>query len=179
MKTENLWKQIEKDQYEETSGIPVFLCAQGNYLREETGGKVYGRCIQLRKKFTVGDIGEAIESVFTLKEDVGAYEDHTAAPEPSTNISQRFSEEEYAFEICSGDYKYRLFTVIMPPYYPVGIGIEEGIMNDIRGKIGKAVAFNETELIQVNDSDSFKKMIVWIFSSKRVQYVISNLIKDE
>lgn len=178
MKSNNLWKTIKKAEYEETAGIPEFLRDQGEYLREVTSGKVYGRCVQIKKILRTADLGKLGE-MLSLREEPVYYGTDDQSVEPLTDISENFSEEEYAFDICSRNYKFRLFVLTMQPYYPIRMEIDEDIAEEIKNDLYKlGIMLDEKETgVRIENSAEFEEAIRCIFGSKKAQYVISNLEK--
>ena len=81
------------------------------------------------------------------------------------NASNLYERGEYKFEIYSDKYKFRMFTLEYKSVFPLTLEIEYGIIED------KVVSKN------VNSIDELKSLLVSIFTSNKVRFIIQKMIE--
>lgn len=168
MEYENLWEEAENKNYKSTDGILEFLRAQGDYLYDWTNKKVNAKYRMINKYIRSGDFANAYENVF-----IDEYAIDNQKRQKKKDAAQLYMKSEYVYELTSLNYQFRMFYIIIPPYYPVEIQFDEGVYEDIKVELGLNGGFSQNYVAR--DFDWLKSAIGSVFASRKVQYILSKL----
>ena len=177
---ENFWgvDDFTQANTEETASIYTIMTTQCQFLRKLTHDMVFAVFGEIKQDVplaaTLTQMLDSIKSpnLPNLKtESVG--EEKTGS---LTDASNMFYETEYAFEIFTNTYKFRLFKIIMTPSYPIDIFIDDGILNSIYNELNKFEKNkNKPNSYKIYSEDEFCHIIKLIFHDRKVRYIIKKL----
>lgn len=175
MKYDNLWT-ISSD-YEElnpTDNIYEIMKQQGQYLKEITNGKIFGKFSKIKKVNSLSAI-DAVLTAFSTKEVLQNHDSNALE-----DANELYSDQKYGFEIYNTTYKFRVFEMIISPVYPAHIIIDEGVTANIEDEI---VSFSDkgkdANHYIINSDEELLGCLRLIFSSKKVKFLLYKLQQTE
>ena len=88
-------------------------------------------------------------------------------------------KKRYAFEICNEVYKFRVFTMLISPIFPVEMVVHTEIFNGIVGKIeGIAELGNAEGSIIIPNVAAFETILQMILMNPEVHFIVTRLEKE-
>ena len=89
------------------------------------------------------------------------------------------AKQRYAFEICNETYRFRVFSILIPPIFPVEMTINAEIYSGIANKINKIVhTVNPEGNLSVANIAQFEAVLQGILMDKKVHYIVAELEKQ-
>lgn len=183
--SENYWGNILQSNDEKTDGIINIMNEQCRYLSENTNNKVFAvfgeinrtnNYIQsvLKPLFDYSSLNRnRTYSILQGKEYIGS-----VTTENKIDAGSMFYSKQYAFEIYTKTYRFRLFELLLTPAYPIDITIDEGIYNDIGEKLFDYKNQNgKNNSIIINSESEFCIVLKFLFQNRKVKYIISQMLK--
>lgn len=88
-------------------------------------------------------------------------------------------KQRYAFEICNETYRFRVFTILIAPIFPVEMFINADIYKSIARRIKGIVKLDDTEeRITIPNEDVFETVLQMILMDAKVHYIVTELEKQ-
>ena len=183
--SENYWGDILQSNDEKTDGIINIMNEQCRYLSEITNHKVMAVFGEINR--TNNYIQSVLKPLFDYsflnrnstyavlqgKEYIG-----NVTTENKIDAGDMFYSKQYAFEIYTKTYRFRLFELRLTPAYPIDITIDEGVYNDIDEKLFNYKNQNgKNNSIIINSESEFCIVLKILFQNKKVKYVINQMLK--
>lgn len=175
MKYENLWViPSTNDEINKTDNIFEIVRQQGQYLKEHTNGKIFGKFAKIKKVSPLSTMGAVLSTLATRE--VLQNDDSNAL----IDANDFYVDQKYGFEIYNNTYKFRVFEMIISPVYPAHIIIDEGITEYIEAELISFVEKGKEANHYIFESDeSLIECLRLIFSSKKVKYILYKLQQPE
>lgn len=182
---ENFWGDIYQSNDEKTDGIIKIMNEQCRFLYENTNHKVFAVFDEINR--TNSYIQSVLKplldyssinrnrtySVLQGEEYIG-----NVTTENKIDAGSMFYSKQYAFEIYTKTYRFRLFEVLLTPAYPIDITIDEGIYNDIGENLYDYKNRNgKNNSIIINSESEFCILLKSLLQNRKVKYVINQMIK--
>lgn len=176
MEYENLWPDPIENQHASTANISTIMKQQATYLKEMTQGKAFLRFAHIKKvePFSMAVSAMTSISAITKLQASDEYIGNSSINELK-DANELYSQKRFGCEIYNRSYRFRLFEMDLPPLYPIDICVDEGIASDISKQYPEE-AYDQGTL-QVNNDDEFIKLLRFIFSSKKVSYILTRLME--
>lgn len=182
MEYKNYWGVSDEFQnnLEYTDNIFKILEEQNKYLYQYTNGKVFSVFNEMYVDSTTHVMTENISNMFKSISPLTRLSEN--ATELSTNnlidANYMYFNKRYSFEICTEEYKYRLFELIMTPLYPVEIIVDEGICKNIGDSLSSiAKPMEKDNHFEIKDEETFCNVLQCVLQDKKVRYIIVELQK--
>lgn len=166
----DLWGNVA-----ETNGsadsVLLLIQEQATLLETKTNGKVKADFSRVRHQYKTKKVSSqlaetVLRTVSALSSVMPQQEVIEVDERKHLKDASRFYEcGEYKFEIYSEKYKFRVFTLEYKSVFPLKLEIEFGIIED------KVVFKN------VNSIDELKGLLVSIFTSNKVRFIIQKMIE--
>ena len=180
MEHKSYWGFNEYSQttFRETKNIFDIMEYQCKELAKHTNGNVFGIFGEIKKDGSLFRTASIIASV--LKSVSGTAEITESVGEMSTkeliDADGMYFQKPFAFEICTDKYRFRVFSIVITPVYPVTITINDGVCKNIAGRI-KAFAqeANTENSYLIEDEEAFCDILQEILADKKVHYIVNEL----
>ena len=171
MKYDNLWDiPSANEELNPTDNIYDIMKEQGQYLKENTNGKIFGKFSKIKKINPLSTMGVVL-SAFSTREVLQNDDSNSLA-----DANELYSNQKYGFEIYNSTYKFRVFEMIISPVYPAHIIIDEGITTNIEDEIvSYSEKGKEANHYIINSDEELIGCLRLIFSSKKVKYLLYKL----
>lgn len=89
------------------------------------------------------------------------------------------AKQRYAFEICNETYRFRVFSILIPPIFPVEMTINGEVYKGIASKINKIIhAVNPDGSLTIANIAQFEAVLQEILMDKNVHYIVAELEKQ-
>lgn len=171
MTYENLWDIPSVNEVlNSTDNIFDIMKAQGQYLKENTNGRIFGKFSKIKTINPLSTMGAAL-TAFAPREVLQNNDSSALA-----DANELYRDQKYGFEIYNSAYKFRVFEMIILPVYPAQIIIDEGVVSTIEDEIALCAEKGKTanHYIIKND-DELIGCLRLILSSKKVRYILYKL----
>ena len=123
MTYENLWDIPSVNEVlNSTDNIFDIMKAQGQYLKENTNGRIFGKFSKIKTINPLSTMGAAL-TAFAPREVLQNNDSSALA-----DANELYRDQKYGFEIYNSAYKFRVFEMIILPVYPAQIIIDEGVV---------------------------------------------------
>lgn len=176
---ENLWSTVlgNTETYEETDEAIDYLRKQASDLSSATNGAVFAVFDQVEDSLNIRAMQAAIGQISSEQRKLMASlqgEDALSLK----NANDLYSKSDYAFEIRTERYRFRLFTMAVGPVFPVEMRVDEGAFKDIKFALKRVVGQpSKTNTIDIPNFESLRKVFETLIGSKKVVYLINRLLK--
>ena len=180
----NFWKSLDDDFKDllYTDSIYEIMKQQSQLLREMTKNRVFaifdeikssGGMMTLAK--TMSDSLSGISSIYQTSECIGDLD-----TDGLLDADDLYAEKKYGFEIYTEEYKFRLFSIIMKPIYPIMLQLDEGINYEIKNALkAKLIHLEKENEYKIENDEMFCDSLQDILQSKKVRYIIKKLITKD
>ncbi|CBK75290.1 hypothetical protein CIY_27150 [Butyrivibrio fibrisolvens 16/4] len=177
---DNFWIiDSEKKALKYTENIYTIMNEQVEYLKNSTNGKVFAVFGEITTDGSLINIAKSMSEVFRNAKYMSMVEEKVGDITTSKliDISSAYQERRMGFEICTNNYRYRLFELKMTPVYPVIIVVDEDIICNIGDKIDLFYESEEKNTIIINDEDEFCAILKRILQAPKVIYLVKELME--
>lgn len=180
MEYKSFWgfSECEQTALQETNNIFDIMDYQCKELSKHTQGNVFGIFDEIKKDGSLVRTASIIATV--LKSVSGAAEITESIGEMSTkdliDADGMYWKKRFAFEICTEKYRFRVFSMLMTPVFPVVITINDGVCKNIVGRIEpivKPVDADNSFLIE--DEEAFCNVLQEVLADRKVLYIVNEL----
>ena len=182
MEHKSLWGFEENDQaiFQETTGIFDIMKHQCDELVKYTKGNVFGIFDEIKKDDSLVKTANVLASIMSsiswmpnTSESVGE-----VSTKDKIDADAMYWQKKFAFEICTEKYRFRAFSMLMTPVFPVSITINEGVCKNIASKLEKIVNPTKTDnTFIIDDESAFCSALEIILSDRKVLYIVRELTK--
>ena len=174
MKYKNLWDMpLNNDDILSSDNVFEIMKQQGQYLKESSHNKIYGKFCKIKKINPLSTMGVVL-SAFATKEVL--QNDET---DSLMDAGDWYKSQKYGFEIYNNSYKFRVLEMIITPVYPIHLIIDEGITENIQDEISScAEKSNIANHYLVNSDDQLLDCLRLIFTSKKVRYILYRMQQE-
>lgn len=143
-------------------------CAQA--LGKKTDGKVCGRFTKAKKltgmEVAVAELTKNMSALPVANADL-----------PDTN--ELYASKRYAFDIISDTCRFRLFSVVLKPVYPIELTFDEGVFKEMReDSLSLKYGSKETRTMKVYSDDGLMAAFTDAISTRKVKYLLRRLCEE-
>ena len=180
MEPKSYWGFDESNQTTllETTNIFDIMEYQCKELSKHTHGNVFGIFGEIKKDGSLFRSASVIASI--LKSVSGTAEITESVGEMSTkeliDADGMYWQKPFAFELCTEKYRFRVFSIVITPVFPVVITINDGVCKNIAGRIEPIVkSANAENSYLIEDEEAFCDILQVILADKKVLYIVNEL----
>ena len=167
-----------------TANISNILRTQSISLKEQTNDVIKGRFKPIKiitvstnpyKNMvdSIASISEALKPYKIEKREVlDEFENENLA-----DANALYCKLRYGYEIYTSRYKFRIFELTLDPVYPILVNVDEGIIDDCICDLSLYFQLSETNAIEINSDEEFIELLSIILKSKKLRFIINNLIQ--
>lgn len=183
MKNESFWgfDNSSMDELVATDRIVEVMNDQCKYLYDYTQGKVFAIFDVIKREGTLLSVIKTMSEVSKYVSKNATIQD-TVGEVPINELidaSDIYCEKEYAFEIYTDTYRYRLFSLKMASIYPVKMKIEEVVYEHIMNELSlRGIKSDKDKYIVIENEESFCDALKLVLQDKKVRYIINELQKS-
>lgn len=182
MEYENYWI-VDDEGHEDlkyTENICKIMEQQCRYLFDYTNGCVFAAFDEIKTEGSIIATAKTMANAFRILS--GKMELQETIAESSTknliDANNMYFDKRYGFEICTEEYRFRVFELRMTPIYPVEINIDEGICKNIRNTLDRvAIPMEKVNYFRIGDEEAFCNVLQAILQDKKVRYIVGELQK--
>lgn len=150
-------------------------------LSKHTEGNVFGVFDEIKKDGSLIKTASVIATV--LKSVSGVTEVTESVGEMSTkdliDADEMYWKKWFAFEICTEKYRFRVFSMLITPVFPVEITINAGVYKNIANRIEKfAKPSNMDNGFLIEDEDILCNVLQEILGDRKVLYIVNELTRQ-
>ena len=180
MEHKSYWRFDECNQttLRETKNIFDIMEYQCKELSKHTHGNVFGVFGQIKKDGSLFRTASVIASV--PKSVSGTAEITETVGEMSTkeliDADGMYWKKSFAFELCTEKYRFRVFSIVITPIFPVVITINDGVCKNIADRIETIVqSANSENSYLIEDEEAFCEVLQEILADRKVLYIVNEL----
>lgn len=180
--SENPWVEVlSQPQQKSTEGIIPYFNEQARMLSEASDSKVKG---VFSNTF---DVNRSLSPLLDFAENASAIVSKVSDASiiyrtPESNLedaSKLYNKIDYCFEIRSDRYRFRVFTVVVGPQYPVVMIVDQGVYRDL-AKNNNRFKYDESKPcnITINDDDDLEHVFAQLLRSEKLIYICNRLMNE-
>lgn len=164
---ETLWDDSLDSRDITTTGNVVGLMGKATEaLREKTDGNVRGRFIKVKK------LAGAEAALLELSKASSKLLDNDGL----ADANDLYASKRYAYDIISGTYRFRLFSVVLEPVYPLDLVFDEGVLKEMReASLTPYSGPNASGAIRVDNDDDLMAVFSNAIATRKVKYLLQKL----
>lgn len=159
----DLWGQNLGNHNVEESEAVELLRAQAKLLKERTNGIISATFSKTTQALYEINVGEALKSM------KGAIPETDRCLEGKKDINTLYRPTTYKFEVFDDTYKFKVFEIHDKKLFPIHIYCDYDILSEI----------SEDNPININSNARLEEVVGKIFASKKMQSVLSNMMKKK
>ena len=183
MEYKDLWGFANANQklVQSTNEIFTIMDHQCKMLLRHTENNVFGVFGEIKNDSSL------IRAISALATTVKGTSDKMEATETIDGLSTKelkdadsfLRKKRYAFEICNETYRFRVFTMLISPIFPVEMVVHTEIFEGIAGKIeGIAELGNAEGSIIIPNVAAFETILQMILMNPEVHFIVKRLEKE-
>lgn len=183
MEYKDFWgfTNVNQESVQYTNEIFAIMDHQCKMLLRHTDNNVFGVFGEIKND---SSLTRAISALATA---VKGTSDKMEATETVDGLSTKelkdadsfLRKQRYAFEICNEVYKFRVFTMLIAPIFPVEMVVHAEIFDGIADKIeGIAKLGNVEGSIIIPNMDAFETILQMILMTPEVHFIVTKLEKE-
>lgn len=183
MEYKDLWgfTNVNKTPVEYTDEIFNIMNHQCKMLSKHTENYVFGVFGEMKSDSSL------VRAVSAFAKAVKGVSDMAGTTETVDGLSTQelidadafLRKQRYAFEICNETYKFRVFTMLISPIFPVEMVIHIEIFRSIASKIKGIAELGHTEgSIIIPNVAAFETVLQMILMEPEVHYLVTTLEKE-
>lgn len=173
---EDLWKLSRQNlEFESTDNVVLYVQTQAKNIQNSvTGIKVKFSPINSTYTALASSLIEATEKASKTNFTIEAQEDIDNNLE---DINKKFKSKYYGFSIFTDFYKFQVFTLIIPLYYPIYPRVDEDIFEEVKNKDVMTITKDHPDGILENEQQ-LRNFLIEVFRSKKMTAVLETLSKQ-
>ena len=180
MEYKNFWgtSMSSLDDLKYTEDIYAIMKEQCEYLYKDTQGKVFAVFGEIKLDGSLLTMARTIANVFRSVSGLTGMQETVSEVSTKELIDANgmYSDKNYAFEICTEKYRFRLFELRMTPIYPIEMNVDEDICKNIGYELNRiAIPMEENNCFKIVDEEVFCDVLQKILQDRKVRYIISEL----
>ena len=183
MEYKDFWgfTNVNQESVQYTNEIFAIMDHQCKMLLRHTDNNVFGVFGEIKND---SSLTRAISALATA---VKGTSDKMEATETVDGLSTKelkdadsfLRKKRYAFEICNEVYKFRVFTMLIAPIFPVEMVVHAEIFDGIADRIeGIAELGNVEGSIIIPNMDAFETILQMILMTPEVHFIVTKLEKE-
>lgn len=179
---ENPWLEVlSQPQQKSTDGIIPYFNEQAEMLSDASDNKVKGvfsRTFDVNRSLSPAlDLAESASAIVSMVADASLI---YRTPESNLEDADKlYNKTDYCFEIRSDRYRFRVFTIVVGPQYPVVMTVDQGVYRDLE-KTCNRYKFDESRPcdITINDDDDLDRVFKQLLRSEKLIYICYRLMNE-
>lgn len=180
--SENPWEEVlSQSQQKSTKRIVPFFDEQAKLLLDASNGKVKGL---FSKTF---DVNRSLSPLLDFAESASVIASKVSDASliyrtPESNLEDAgklYNKIDYCFEIRSAGYRFRVFTIVVGPQYPVVMTVDQGVYRDL-AKNNNRYKYDESKPgnITISDDDDLECVFNQLLRSEKLIYICNRLMNE-
>lgn len=164
---------------QKTDNIFEIMDYQCKELSKYTEGNVFGIFDEIKRDGSLIKTASVIATV--LRSVSGLPETTESVGEMSTkdliDADEMYWKKRFAFEICTEKYRFRVFSMLITPIYPVEITINNGVYKNVASRIDKIAKSSTLDNTYVIETESaLCDVLQEILGDRKVLYIVNELM---
>lgn len=164
---------------QKTDNIFEIMDYQCKELSKYTEGNVFGIFDEIKRDGSLIKTANVIATV--LRSVSGLPETTESVGEMSTkdliDADEMYWKKRFAFEICTEKYRFRVFSMLITPIYPVEITINNGVYKNVASRIDKIAKSSTLDNTYVIETESaLCDVLQEILGDRKVLYIVNELM---
>ena len=95
------------------------------------------------------------------------------------DADEMYWKKRFAFEICTEKYRFRVFSMLITPVYPVEITINNGVYKNVASRVDKiAKSANMDNSYVIDDENVLCSVLREILGDRKVLYIVNELTQQ-
>lgn len=179
--SENFWADIIDQPLEKSAeNVEAIMRGQCEDVKSASGGLIEARFVKLAfTTRTTGSMWSSRELMQYLTDQKTEKVEDTALN--LTDANDSYSPSDYAFDLFTSEYKFRVLTMRLGAVYPIDLVLDDDIFCQTRDLYAEEIQVSkENNLIVVQNDDELKDCLKIIISRNgKIQFVVRKMIESE
>ena len=179
--SENFWADIIDQPLEKSAeNVEAIMRGQCEDVKSASGGLIEARFVKLAfTTRTTGSMWSSRELMQYLTDQKTEKVEDTALN--LTDANDSYSPSDYAFDLFTSEYKFRVLTMRLGAVYPIDLVLDDDIFCQTRDLYAEEIQVSkENNLIVVQNDDDLKDCLKIIISRNgKMQFVVRKMIESE
>lgn len=179
--SENFWADIIDQPIEKSAeNVEAIMRGQCEDVKSASGGLIEARFVKLAfTTRTTGSMWSSRELMQYLTDQKTEKVEDTALN--LTDANDSYSPSDYAFDLFTSEYKFRVLTMRLGAVYPIDLVLDDDIFCQTRDLYAEEIQVSkENNLIVVQNDDELKDCLKIIISRNgKMQFVVRKMIESE
>lgn len=179
--SENFWADIIDQPLEKSAeNVEAIMRGQCEDVKSASGGLIEARFVKLAfTTRTTGSMWSSRELMQYLTDQKTEKVEDTALN--LTDANDSYSPSDYAFDLFTSEYKFRVLTMKLGAVYPIDLVLDDDIFCQTRDLYAEEIQVSkENNLIVVQNDDELKDCLKIIISRNgKMQFVVRKMIESE
>lgn len=179
--SENFWADIIDQPLEKSAeNVEAIMRGQCEDVKSASGGLIEARFVKLAfTTRTTGSMWSSRELMQYLTDQRTEKVEDTALN--LTDANDSYSPSDYAFDLFTSEYKFRVLTMRLGAVYPIDLVLDDDIFCQTRDLYAEEIQVSkENNLIVVQNDDELKDCLKIIISRNgKMQFVVRKMIESE
>ncbi len=179
--SENFWADIIDQPLEKSAeNVEAIMRGQCEDVKSASGGLIEARFVKLAfTTRTTGSMWSSRELMQYLTDQKTEKVEDTALN--LTDANDSYSPSDYAFDLFTSEYKFRVLTMRLGAVYPIDLVLDDDIFCQTRDLYAEEIQVSkENNLIVVQNDDELKDCLKIIISRNgKMQFVVRKMIESE
>lgn len=179
--SENFWADIIDQPLEKSAeNVEAIMRGQCEDVKSASGGLIEARFVKLAfTTRTTGSMRSSRELMQYLTDQKTEKVEDTALN--LTDANDSYSPSDYAFDLFTSEYKFRVLTMRLGAVYPIDLVLDDDIFCQTRDLYAEEIQVSkENNLIVVQNDDELKDCLKIIISRNgKMQFVVRKMIESE
>lgn len=168
---DNLWDDaLDNNELTTTDRVVELMGDCAKSLGKRTNGKVRGRFIRAKQ---LAGAGVAVAEMSKILAAFPVEDDDLS------DANDLYSSKRYAFDIISDTYRFRLFSVLLRPVYPIDLAFDEGVLKEMgEDSFCPQYGSKGTGTVRVCGDDDLMTAFTNAVSTRKVRYLLRRLCEE-
>lgn len=179
--SENFWADVIDQPLEKSAeNVEAIMRGQCEDVKSASGGLIEARFVKLAfTTRTTGSMWSSRELMQYLTDQKTEKVEDTALN--LTDANDSYSPSDYAFDLFTSEYKFRVLTMRLGAVYPIDLVLDDDIFCQTRDLYAEEIQVSkENNLIVVQNDDELKDCLKIIISRNgKMQFVVRKMIESE
>lgn len=179
--SENFWADVIDQPLDKSAeNVEAIMRGQCEDVKSASGGLIEARFVKLAfTTRTTGSMWSSRELMQYLTDQKTEKVEDTALN--LTDANDSYSPSDYAFDLFTSEYKFRVLTMRLGAVYPIDLVLDDDIFCQTRDLYAEEIQVSkENNLIVVQNDDELKDCLKIIISRNgKMQFVVRKMIESE